>query len=167
MAAIPSFGFSILKSRPRLDNRIIGHGKFRYRVHQEWGNLDPAKTPVKNCHEMVMDSKGRLIMITDETRNNIIIYDKSGKLLQTWGTGFPGGHGLSLTKEGGEDFLFICDTNLSTVTKTTVEGKTILELDHPKKLGIYTELFWMIKFKYGFSLDCGFRYSTQICVADK
>lgn len=139
MAAIPSFGFSILKSRPRLDNRIIGHGKFRYRVHQEWGNLDPAKTPVKNCHEMVMDSKGRLIMITDETRNNIIIYDKSGKLLQTWGTGFPGGHGLSLTKEGGEDFLFICDTNLSTVTKTTVEGKTILELDHPKKLGIYTD----------------------------
>lgn len=139
IAAAPSFGFSILKSKPRLDDQIIGHGNFRYRVHQEWGNLDPAKTPVKNCHEMVMDSKGRLIMITDETRNNIIIYDKSGKLLNTWGTGFPGGHGLSLTKEGGEDFLFICDTNLSTVNKTTVDGKTVLQLDHPKKLGIYTE----------------------------
>jgi hypothetical protein len=139
IAAAPTFGFSILKSKPRLGDQVIGHGNFRYRVQQEWGNLERETTPVKNCHEMVMDSKGRLIMITDETRNNIIIYDKSGKLLKSWGNGFPGGHGLSLAKEGGEDFLYICDTNLSTVSKTTVDGKTILQLDHPKKLGIYTE----------------------------
>jgi hypothetical protein len=139
IAASPSFGFSILKSKPRGDDAIIGHGNFRYRAHSEWGTLDRTKTPVKNCHEMVMDSKGRLIMITDETKNNIIIYDKSGKLIKTWGTGFPGGHGLSLTKEGGEDFLFICDTTLGKVVKTTVDGRIVLELDHPKKLGIYTE----------------------------
>jgi hypothetical protein len=96
IAASPSFGFSILKSKPRGDDALIGHGLFRYRAHPEWGTLDSAKTPVKNCHEMVMDSKGRLIMITDETKNNIIVYDKSGKLLKTWGTGFPGGHGLWL-----------------------------------------------------------------------
>ena len=135
----PSFGFSILKSKPRLSEQIIGHGHFRYRIHEEWGNLDRSKTPVKNCHEMVMDSKGRLIMVTDETHNNIIIYDKSGKLLKSWGNGFPGGHGLTLSKEGGEDFLFICDTNLSTVSKTTVDGKVLFELDHPKKLGIYQD----------------------------
>ena len=35
----------------------------------------------------------------------MIIYDKSGKLLETWGTNFPGGHGLTLVKENGEDFL--------------------------------------------------------------
>ena len=40
---------------------------------------------------MVMDSQGRLIMITDETKNNIIIYDKSGKLLDSWGDQYPGG----------------------------------------------------------------------------
>jgi hypothetical protein len=138
-ATTPSFAFSILKSKPKGDDKIIGHGNFRYRAHPEWGILDSAKTPVNNCHEMVMDSKGRLIMITDETKNNIIVYDKSGKLITTWGTSFPGGHGLTLTKEGGEDFLFICDTTLSTVTKTTVDGKVLLELDSPKKLGIYTE----------------------------
>ena len=138
-ASAPAFGFSILKSKPRGDGELIGHGDFRYRAFPQWGNLDSSKTPVKNCHEMVMDSKGRLIMITDETRNNIIVYDKSGKLITTWGTNFPGGHGLTLTKEGGEDFLFICDTTLSTVTKTTVDGRVLLELDSPKKLGIYTE----------------------------
>jgi hypothetical protein len=138
-AAVSASGFTILKSKPRLGDQVIGHRDFRYRVHQAWGNLDRAKTPVKNCHEMVLDSKGRLIMITDETRNNIIIYDKSGKLLKTWGTEFPGGHGLTLAKEGGEDFLFICDTTLSTVTKTTVDGKKIFQLDSPEKLGIYTK----------------------------
>lgn len=139
MTSAPLFGFSILKSKPQGDKDLIGHGDFRYRPHLQWGNLDSSKTPVKNCHEMVMDSKGRLIMITDETKNNIIVYDKSGKLIMTWGTSFPGGHGLTLAKEGGEDFLFICDTTLSTVTKTTVDGRVLLELDSPKKLGIYTE----------------------------
>ena len=28
----------------------------------------------------------RLIMVGDETRNNILVYDQSGKLLDSWGT---------------------------------------------------------------------------------
>jgi hypothetical protein len=83
--------FFIGKSKPKLSAETIGHGKFKYRVHQSWGDLDSAKTPVKNCHEMVMDAKGRLIMIGDETKNNILIYDKSGKLLDHWGTTYTGG----------------------------------------------------------------------------
>ena len=138
-ATVPTFGFSILKSKPKGEDQLIGHGDFKYRPHPQWGTLDSSKTPVNNCHEMVMDSKGRLIMVTDETKNNIIVYDRSGKLLTTCGTTFPGGHGLTLTKEGGEDFLFICDTTISTVTKTTVDGRVLMELAHPNKLGIYTE----------------------------
>ena len=49
---------------------------------------------------MVQDSKGRLIMLGDHTHNNILIFDKSGKLLDNWGTAWPGGHGLSISKEG-------------------------------------------------------------------
>jgi outer membrane protein assembly factor BamB len=124
-------------SRPLLEEEIIGHGKFRYRVHKNWGNLDPAKTPVKNCHEMVMDKKGRLIMVTDETKNNIIIYDRSGKLLTTWGTEFPGGHGLTLADEGDTEFLFICDPDAGRVVKTTLEGKHVLELPHPHAIKVY------------------------------
>lgn len=128
--------FNII-SRPLLEEEIIGHGKFRYRVHKNWGNLDPAKTPVKNCHEMVMDKKGRLIMVTDETKNNIIIYDRSGKLITTWGNDFPGGHGLTLFDEGGEEVLFICDPNTGRVVKTTLDGKQIMELPNPKTINVY------------------------------
>ncbi len=128
--------FNII-SKPLLEEEIIGHGKFRYRVHKSWGNLDPSKTPVKNCHEMVMDKKGRLIMVTDETKNNIIIYDRSGKLITTWGNEFPGGHGLTLVDEGGEEVLFICDPETGRVVKTTLDGKQIMELPNPKTIDVY------------------------------
>ena len=73
---MPGYNVSIHSKTPA-DGEIVGHGDFRYRVHKSWGDLDPGKTPVKNCHEMVMDSKKRLIMITDETKNNVLIYHKS------------------------------------------------------------------------------------------
>jgi outer membrane protein assembly factor BamB len=139
--ALTGVSFSLpvfnIVSKPHLGEEVIGHGEFRYKVHKAWGNLDPEKTPVKNCHEMVMDKKGRLIMITDEVKNNIIIYDKSGKLLATWGNEFPGGHGLTLSDEGGDEVLFICDPETGRVVKTTLAGKTLLELPHPKTVGAY------------------------------
>lgn len=133
---IPSF--YIGKSKPKLSKEVIGHGDFKYRVHQDWGNLDPAKHPVKNCHEMVMDSKGRLIMVGDETKNNILIYDKSGKLLDFWGISYESGHGLTLWNAGGEEFLFICD-NTGTMIKTTLNGRELMRIGHPSKYGAYAE----------------------------
>ena len=133
---IPSF--YIGKSKPKLSNTVIGHGDFKYRVHKEWGDLDPSKTPVKNCHEMVMDAKGRLIMVGDETQNNILVYDKSGKLLDHWGLSYEGGHGLTLWKAGDEEFLFICDTT-GTVIKTTLNGRELMRIGHPSQYGAYAE----------------------------
>ncbi len=129
--------FNIIR-KPAMAEEIIGHGNFRYRVHKAWGNLDPATTPVNNCHEMVMDRKGRLIMVTDETKNNIIIYDRSGKLISTWGHEFPAGHGLTIFDEGGEEVLFISD-NGGRVVKTSLDGRILLELPRPAELGIYDE----------------------------
>ena len=129
--------FNILPSKPKLFDHIIGHGDFKYRVHKEWGNLDRAVTPVKNCHEMVMDSKGRLIMVGDDTHNNIIIYDKSGKLLDSWGIRYKGGHGLSIWNDGSEDVLFICDSKGESVIKTTTDGRELMIIGHPSKYGVY------------------------------
>lgn len=122
-----SSAFSISKN----EDIIIGHNSHRYKVDVNWGNLDPTKVPVKDCHEMVQDSKGRLVMLTNHTKNNVIVYDKSGKLLETWGTDYPGGHGLTLLKENGEDFLLITDYERHQVIKTTIDGKVVFEIDFP------------------------------------
>ena len=95
---------------------VIGHGDFKYRVNYNWGNLG-ASHPVKDCHEMVMDKKKRIFLITNEVKNNIIIYDRSGKLLDSWGHQFPGGHGLTIHDEGGEEFLYITDHELGRFTR--------------------------------------------------
>ncbi len=127
--------FNILTSTKN-EGPVIGHGDFKYRVNTNWGVLD-AKTPVKDCHEMVMDKKKRIILLTNETKNNIIIYDRSGKLLETWGNRFPGGHGLTLHNEGGEEFLYITDHELGEVYKTTLDGRILLTIKHPKLIGQY------------------------------
>lgn len=118
---------------------ILGHGNKRYKLDTKWSKADVSKNPVKDCHEMVQDSKGRIILLTNETKNNVLIYDKAGKLLTTWGTEYPGAHGLTLFNENGTEALFICDNNRHQVIKTTLDGKVLMTLGYPKETGEYTK----------------------------
>ncbi len=116
---------------------IIGHNSHQYKIDMNWGALNAKLYPVNDCHEMVQDSKGRIILLTNHTKNNVIIYDKSGKLIEVWGTNFPGAHGLTLNVENGEDFLYISDNNRHEVIKTTIDGKVVLVLPYPKETEQY------------------------------
>lgn len=139
------------KARPT-DDGLIGHGDFRYKVDKKWAELNRAQTTITNCHEMVMDQKGRFIMIGDDPRNNVIVFNKDGKVLETWGTMYPGGHGMTLWNAGGEDFLFIAESGWSTdirtgsgkrqngfVTKNKIDGTVLFTIGHPVTYGAYTE----------------------------
>jgi len=117
---------------------IIGHNTHRYKVNLNWGNLDPLKTPVNDCHEMIQDSKGRIVLLTNETKNNIIVYDKSGKFIESWGTEYPGAHGLTLIKENGTDYLLITDYERHQIIKTTLDGKVVFTIDFPEQTGLYS-----------------------------
>ena len=131
-------GFFIAKdmlAKPK--GAIYGHNEMRFRINTQWGILNPEKTPVNDCHEMVQDSKGRILLLTNETKNNVIVYNKSGRMMKTWGTEFPGAHGLTIQKNGKEDLLFITDTKLHQVYKTTIDGKNIFTIDPPQEAGIY------------------------------
>ncbi len=146
-------GFAIVnKDKKKLpDDNVIGHGGFTYKVDKGWAKISVNSNPLFNCHEMIQDSKGRLIMLGDCTKNNILIFDKSGTLLDYWGSAFPGGHGLSIAKEGADDFLMITDCGwfqdktgkwdrqAGQVLKTTTDGKLIFSIGHPKTIGIYKD----------------------------
>jgi hypothetical protein len=116
---------------------VYGHNGMQYRMDKKWGTLNAAVNPVNDCHEMVQDSRGRILLLTNETRNNVLIYNKSGKLLQSWGHQFPGAHGLSIHKANGEDFLYITDTVKHEVYKTTVQGKLLQTIAFPEEAGLY------------------------------
>lgn len=119
---------------------IIGHGNKKYRLDKEWSQADVAKNPVNDCHEMVQDSKGRILLLTNDIRNNVLIYDKAGKILDYWGTEYPGAHGLTLFDENGTEVLFICDNNRHQVIKTTMDGRVLMTLDYPKEPGEYDNM---------------------------
>jgi hypothetical protein len=87
---------------------------------------------------MVMDKNKRLLMTTTHPKNNILIYDRSGKILDAWGTDYPGAHGLTLVEEGEEEFLFITDPDSHKVCKTTLRGDKLLEFSMPKEVEAYT-----------------------------
>lgn len=118
---------------------ILGHNNKRYKINTRWSQADVARYPVNNCHEMVQDKKGRILLLTDETRNNVLIYDKNGKILDSWGKEYPGAHGFTLFNENGEDVLFICDNNRHQVIKTTIDGRVLMTLDYPKETGVYAK----------------------------
>ena len=137
-AALGTASFFITKNMLATPQETVyGHNEMRFRLNTAWGKLNPDQTPVNDCHEMVQDSKGRILLLTNETKNNVIIYNKSGKLMGTWGTEFPGAHGLTIQKTGKEDLLFITDTNRHQVYKTTIDGKILFTIDPPMDLGIY------------------------------
>ena len=101
-----------------------------------WGVLDDT-TPVNNCHGIVQARDGRVILLTDHTANNVIVYDKAGRLLDKWGSRFPGAHGLSIADEGEREVLFITDLRLHQVYKTTLDGRILQIFNWPRETGKY------------------------------
>ncbi|MEP2687596.1 MAG: 6-bladed beta-propeller, partial [Maribacter dokdonensis] len=150
-----AFGATVIGSKKNSDrllnetDTILGHGDYKYKLTKNWAQISATRIPLLNCHEMVMDSKGRLIMVGDHPQNNILIFDKSGKLLDYWGTAYQGGHGLTLHDEGGEDMLYITDSGWALgkgnqmvkhngrVAKTTVDGRVLFDIGHPMTIGVY------------------------------
>jgi len=119
---------------------ILGHNNKRYKINTRWSQADVSKYPVNDCHEMIQDQKGRILLLTNETRNNVLIYDKNGKILEAWGTEYPGAHGFTLFNENGTDVLFICDNTRHQVIKTTIDGRVLMTLDYPKETGMYAKM---------------------------
>lgn len=156
-------GTTLPQNKKSPHGQIIGHGNFKYRVDCHWGELDSSKYPVENCHSLAIASNGNIIMVTDHPKNNVLIYNKDGDLVDSWGGMFPGAHSVKVVNENGEDFLYIVESGwiinrrwdgVSTdawdspfnkvipqagfIAKTTIDGRLIYTLGHPQTLGIYT-----------------------------
>src|SRR6202030_2953383 len=69
------------KSEREFDGEILGQGACRYRAHRHWGLLDRDKYPVRDCHGITEDRAGRIVTLTNDTRNNLIAYTRAGGFL--------------------------------------------------------------------------------------
>ena len=106
---------------------IIGHGEFRYRLDKQWSKADHKKFPIKNCHEMIQAADGRLFLLTDEGRNNILVYDTNGALVDSWTLKMGNAHGLTYHVDDGKESLWITDTG-GRIVQTDLQGRVLRTL---------------------------------------
>jgi hypothetical protein len=69
--------------------KVYGYNNMLYTLDTNWSKANPTQYPVNDCHEMVQDKHGRILLLTNETKNNILIYNTKGKFLETWDMSFP------------------------------------------------------------------------------
>ncbi len=115
----------------------LGQGDFRYRVVPNWGKEALDSVRIKNGHGILVDRSGRIVFLTDDAANNVIVLNREGKLIETWTARMPGAHGLTSTIDGDQENIFITDTALHEVRKLSLRGEEILQLPWPEKSGLY------------------------------
>lgn len=64
LAVVPFQDIFVHRNTSKVENPIVGHGDFTYRVDKDWGIQDSSQFPVNDCHEMVLDKKNRIFMTT-------------------------------------------------------------------------------------------------------
>ena len=130
-SAALSLGLALPYSAPRMSKPTIGHGAFTYQADPKWGKLDPRKHPVQHCHEMVLDSRGRLVCSSVSNEHDVLVYNKDGKLLDAWAHGLPEPHGLSIAGEGDDQTFWLTDVTDGRVVNLDLQGRIIRGLDAP------------------------------------
>jgi hypothetical protein len=118
---------------------VLGTGRHRYEWVKGWGKL-PDGMEYGNTHGgIVEDEKGRIFVNTD-SEHAIIVYDKAGKFVKSWGKDFKNGvHGMFIVKEGRKELLWLAHQNRHEAVKTTLDGEVLMTLGVPEKAGVYKD----------------------------
>ncbi len=127
---------------------VVGSGDHKYECIHDW--LTPPDDILwGDTQGITQDSKGRIyishtVHSGSRKQNAIVVFDRHGKYLDSWGAQFVGGgHGIELRVEGeGDDaaeYLYHCDTAHRKVVKTTLTGKVIWEKGTPQEPGVYKD----------------------------
>lgn len=117
---------------------LLGQGDFRYRIVPNWGRDALAQVSVKNGHAVAIDAQGRLLFLTDDPKNNVVMLDaNTGALIRQWTARMPGAHGMSLVTEGNREVLFITDTQLHEVRKLSLDGEELALFPWPAQARLH------------------------------
>ena len=102
----------------------VGSGKFTYKLIEGWGKL-PKGWEFTQVAGIVVDENDN-VYVFNRGEHHIIVFDKSGKLLYSWGEGvFASAHGMCLGPDGN---LYLADHQNHTVKKFTRDGKLLMTL---------------------------------------
>ena len=114
---------------------VTGSGAHQFEVHLDWGEV-PKSIRYGNTHGVGVDAQGHVyvhhtVHATSESEDTMVVFDKKGKFVRSWGKEFKGGaHGLTIHKEGKDEFLYLCDTKRALVGKYSLQGDKSLRVEY-------------------------------------
>ncbi|HEY2842897.1 MAG TPA: hypothetical protein VGJ09_04575 [Bryobacteraceae bacterium] len=123
-------------------NLIIGEGEHKYECIHDWGNL-PSNIKYGNTHSVVEDSQGHIyihhtVYKDSPSADSVVVFDDKGKFVRSFGPMFRGGaHGLFVSKEGRDEYLYFCDEKHGIITKRTLKGEEIWTMGYPQDSPVY------------------------------
>jgi hypothetical protein len=143
-AAISAAPAILTKGNTMAANPILGAGRHTYELVPGWAKV-PDNIKLGFTHGVCVDSQNRVYIFsqsTNEKVNAMCVFDEDGKFIKTWNCDFEkGAHGLTLVKEGSDEFLWLCDyAPPARVMKCTLDGEVLLTLKHPPMPEVYPEV---------------------------
>jgi NHL repeat len=131
----------------------LGSGKYTYTLDEKWGTLPQGMKYGFGC-ALIVDSQDRIFVTSRSANPCVAIFDRDGKLLETWGKDFADkvgftpqqvaatAHGLYWNKEPDGEFLYWTE-NVDApkggarigarVYKTDMQGKVLYTLGNVEK----------------------------------
>ena len=112
--------------------KTFGTGDFVYRAVEGWGR-GPEGWDFGIVSSIATDSQDRVYIIDREPNPAVVVMDREGKLLNTWGQDFfnvP--HSIWISPD---DKVYMTDCGRHTVSVHTLEGELILELGTADQAG--------------------------------
>lgn len=106
---------------------IVGAGKHRYEVHEDWAQLPEHITLL--AASVTVDSQDRVYCFNRSKEHPVVVFDREGRFLHSWGAGlftFP--HTIRADRD---DHLWIVDRDLAQMMLFTTEGKLLRTIGQP------------------------------------
>lgn len=160
----------------------IGSGKYTYRLDEKWGKLPTGMQYGYGC-AVVADAQDRVYVLTRSANPTVAIFDKDGKLVETWGKDFAArvglqntdqvmatAYGLRWSKEGGNEYLYWTENGDgpkrgprigARVYKTDLQGKVLYTIGNVSKESSAAQ-----KFNFESPTDAAVAPNGDVYVAD-
>lgn len=115
------------------ENAMIGSGEFVYECHHNWDRQSlPGGYEYGNAsHGIAFDSQGLIYLSHNGNPGSIFVFDGDGRFVKAMAEmhnagPFAKGHGVSIRKEGSEDFLYLAPADSAMAfTKMSLTGEVV------------------------------------------
>jgi len=110
-------------------------GTLTYEWVEDWARTPGTESTQANGRTHgVAEARTGDVYIFHQAVPAVLVYDRNGALLRSFGNDFPGAHGLTMVEEGGAEYLWLTDEGSGLVAKLTLDGEivqTVAKPDHP------------------------------------